>query len=161
MLVLRDGTIARVRPIGPDDRDGLADLFGRLSPKSRRRRFLGPKPQLTARELVYLTDLDHVDHAALVAVDVADGRLIGVCRYAKWDGSENAAEVAVAVDDAMHGRGVGSGLATRLIEHARRVGIARLTALTDADNQPAQALLARLEFRLRATGSVLEFERVL
>jgi RimJ/RimL family protein N-acetyltransferase len=159
MLVLHDGTLVRIRPIGPADRDGVADLFARLSPESRRRRFLVPKSRLTQRELAYLTDIDHVGHAALAAVDVPTGRLIGVCRYATWDGSENAAEVAVAVDDAMHGRGIGRCLATRIIEHARRVGIARLTASTHADNKPALALLARLGFRLQATGPVLEFQR--
>jgi hypothetical protein len=52
-LVLADGTVLRVRAIGAGDREPVAAFFSRLSPESRRRRFLGPKPRLTARELTY------------------------------------------------------------------------------------------------------------
>jgi hypothetical protein len=40
-----------IRPIGPDDRDALAEAFAALSARSRQQRFLGPKPRLGAREL--------------------------------------------------------------------------------------------------------------
>src|SRR5436309_15560627 len=43
-LVLSDGTQLRIRPLGVRDRDGMAQLFARLSPESRYRRFLAPKP---------------------------------------------------------------------------------------------------------------------
>ena len=72
-LVLADGTRLRFRPIGSGDRDGLAALFARLTPESRRRRFLSPKRELTPRELVYFTDIDHVEHEAIAAVDERDG----------------------------------------------------------------------------------------
>jgi hypothetical protein len=52
-LVLADGRRLRVRPLGPADRDRLTALFARLSPESRYRRFLSPKPELMPRELVY------------------------------------------------------------------------------------------------------------
>ena len=42
-LVLGDGTRLVLRPVNPNDRDGVAALFARLSPESRRRRFLSPK----------------------------------------------------------------------------------------------------------------------
>ena len=85
-LVLADGSRVRTRPIKPADRDALADGFARLSAKSRYRRFLGPKPTLSARELTYLTEVDHVTHEAVVAFDEADGRMVGVARYAVWPG---------------------------------------------------------------------------
>jgi hypothetical protein len=40
LLVLADGARFRLRPIGSEDRDGVAALFARLSPESRDRRFL-------------------------------------------------------------------------------------------------------------------------
>ena len=70
-----------VRPIRPTDKDALLDLFERLSPRSRLRRFLAPKPSLSRRELAYFTEVDHRTHEALVAVD-GDGVLHGVARYA-------------------------------------------------------------------------------
>ena len=72
-LVLADGSRLRLRPLGCADRDRLAALFARLSPESRYRRFLSPKPALTARELVYLTDIDRFRHEAVAAVDPRDG----------------------------------------------------------------------------------------
>ena len=57
-----------VRPIRASDKDGLLDLFERLSPMSRMRRFLAPKPRLSSRELAYLTAVDHRRHEALVVI---------------------------------------------------------------------------------------------
>src|SRR5918992_3120590 len=108
-LVLADGARVDVRPIGARDRDAFSAWFGRLSDESRRRRFHGPKPRLSARELTYLTDVDHVSHTALVAVD-ASGELIGEARYATEDPDTETADFAVTVADEWQGRGVGSPL---------------------------------------------------
>ena len=80
-LVLADGARLGVRPISAADRDTFSTWFGRLTPESRRRRFHGPKPKLSARELTYLTEVDNVTHTALMAVD-DDGRMVGEARYA-------------------------------------------------------------------------------
>ncbi|HEY2786015.1 MAG TPA: hypothetical protein VGJ05_13675 [Fimbriiglobus sp.] len=67
-LILRDGTTAHVRPARPEDRPSLDDFFHRLSPDSRRWRFLSvfpPLPELTGR-LVAESD----PHAALTLVVV-------------------------------------------------------------------------------------------
>ena len=66
-LVLADGTRLLLRPIRREDRDELAALFARLTPESRRRRFLSPKHELTPRELAFLSDVDHVGHEAIAA----------------------------------------------------------------------------------------------
>ena len=47
----------------------LADGFARLSDRSRRLRFLSPKPALSPVELGYFTDVDHHDHEALGALE--------------------------------------------------------------------------------------------
>ncbi len=77
-LVLADGTRLRLRPVGPHDRDGVAELFARLGPKSRYRRFLLPKPELTPGELSSLTDVDHLCDEAIAAVDQHEGSIVGV-----------------------------------------------------------------------------------
>ena len=63
--LLVDGTRFRLRPIGSEDRDGVAALFARLSPESRYRRFLLPKRELTPRELTFLTEIDTIHHEAV------------------------------------------------------------------------------------------------
>ena len=155
---MHTAALVHVRPIGSRDRDAFSAWFGRLSDESRRRRFLGPKPKLSARELTYLTEVDHVRHTALVAVD-ADGRLIGEARYATAGPEDRTADFAVTVADEWQGRGVGTRLAARLIEAARANGMTGLTALTLWENGAAIALLERLGF-LRAgyDGDAVEYE---
>ena len=110
-IVLSDGTRLGVRPIEPGDRDSFAALFDALSPESRRRRFLSPKPALTAGELKYLTDVDHVNHEAIAAIDETSGTIVGVSRYAAYRPGAGVAEVAFEVADAVQGRGIGAALA--------------------------------------------------
>ena len=149
----------RLRPLEPSDRDGVASLFTRLSPESRRRRFLAPKPELSARELTYLTEVDHRWHEALAAVDPNDGSIVAVARYAGIPDRPSAADVAVAVVDELQRRGIGLALACCLIGRARANGFALLTASTLWDNRPARGLLRRLGFRARGSqANVIELE---
>jgi GNAT superfamily N-acetyltransferase len=133
-----------VRPIEPGDKAGLATAFERLSDESRYRRFLSPHGRLTHGELRYLTEVDHHDHEALVALDPATGEGMGVARYVRDRGRPDSAEVAVAVADHCQGRGVGTLLLHRLADRARKEGIRRFTALMLADNAPMAHLLADL-----------------
>ena len=150
-LVLANGTHLRFRPIGPDDRDGLSRLFARLTPESRRRRFLSPKRQLTASELAYLTDVDHVGHEAIVAVDQLDDSIVGVARYVRVADRSGVADVAFAVADEVQGMGVGTELAELIVRRARANGFTLLTATTLWENRPARVLLRRLQFRALAS----------
>src|SRR5689334_12266152 len=95
-----------IRPLEPSDRNGLADLFARISAQSRLRRFLVDKQELTDGELDYLSNVDHSSHEALAAVD-ADGRIIGVARYAAWNGRPHIAEVSAVVADDRQRQGIG------------------------------------------------------
>jgi RimJ/RimL family protein N-acetyltransferase len=145
-----------VRPIRPADKAALLDLFERLTPRSRLRRFLAPKPSLSRKELAYLTEIDHRTHEALVAVD-RDGTFLGVGRYACAPGDTTVADVAFAVADAAQGRGIGTGLARLLFDDACANGIVRLQAMTLPENAPARKLLGRLGFELTGIdGGVLE-----
>jgi RimJ/RimL family protein N-acetyltransferase len=156
---MHTAALVNVRPIDSRDRDAFSAWFGRLSDESRRRRFLGPKPRLSARELTYLTEVDHVSHTALVAVD-ASGKLIGEARYAVEH--DRTADFAVTVADEWQGRGVGTRLAAKVIEAARANGMTRLTAITLWENGPAIALLHRLGFlRTGYAGDAIEYELAL
>jgi RimJ/RimL family protein N-acetyltransferase len=156
--MLRDGASLGVRPLGAADRDAYAASFARLSDESRRRRFLGPKPKLSARELTYLTEVDQRTHVALVARDDR-GRIVAEARYAGGTEPERTADIAITVDDAWQGRGIGTRLAALLVRAARENGMAALTALTLHDNDAAVALLRRLGFRFAGRdGEALEFE---
>ena len=81
--MLRDGSAVLIRQVRSTDAPLLADGFDRLSAASRQMRFLGVKKQLSAAELRYLTDVDHHDHEALGALDLADGHGVGIARYVR------------------------------------------------------------------------------
>lgn len=154
---MHTAALIHVRPIDGRDRDAFSAWFGRLSDESRRRRFLGPKPRLSARELTYLTEVDHVSHTALVAVD-ASGALIGEARYATGDPDGRVADMAVTVADEWQGRGIGTRLAGQLVRAARANGMTQLTALTLHENSAARSLLERLGFRrVGWDGDALEY----
>ena len=136
-----------VRPIRATDKDALLDLFARLSDRSRMRRFLSPKPRLSARELAYFTEVDHRTHEALVAV-AADGRFVGVGRYACGPDDTTVADVAFAVADSWQGRGIGTALAVLIVERARMNGIGHLHATTLPENGASRKLLGRMGFEV-------------
>jgi nucleotide-binding universal stress UspA family protein/GNAT superfamily N-acetyltransferase len=141
-VTLRDGADVEVRAVEPDDRAALAEGFERLSPESRYRRFFGPMPRLSARDLDYLTRVDHHDHEALVAVDAVTGDGVGVARYVRT--GPDVAEPAIVVADDWQGRGVGGLLLDALAERATEEGVRRFEAPVLATNHEAIALLERL-----------------
>ncbi len=125
-----------IRPISSDDKPALAAAFERLSPESRYRRFFAPLERLSSRDLVYLTEVDHHDHEALVAVDQGSEWIVGVARYVRSDDPAEA-EVAVVVADPWQGLGVGSALLERLVERARGEGIRQFVAIVLSENEEA------------------------
>ena len=140
-VVLRDGSAVLIRQVRSTDAPLLADGFGRLSAASRQMRFLGVKKELSAAELRYFTDVDHHDHEALGALDLAGGHGVGIARYVRDADDPQAAEIAVTIVDDWQGRGLGTELLAQLSDRARQEGIRRFTALADAGNVAVAALL--------------------
>jgi GNAT superfamily N-acetyltransferase len=118
--------------------------FQRLSDESRYQRFLSPMPELSESMVRYLTDVDHHDHEAMVALDAATGEGVGVARYVRHQDDRSRAEAAVTVIDDWQGRGVGTLLLELLAERARREGIDTFTALMLATNADMMELLESL-----------------
>lgn len=158
--VLRDGTPLLVRPIEPRDRDLLREGFRRLSATSRYQRFLSPTIDLTESQLSYLTEVDHSDHEALLAIDPSDGRGVGVARFVRLEAGGDVAEVAVTVADEWQGRGVGTSLLDLLVHRARNLGLARFRAFMLSQNTEMVDMLERLgEIEvLNREGGTLEVE---
>jgi acyl-CoA synthetase (NDP forming)/GNAT superfamily N-acetyltransferase len=132
-VVLSDGGTVHVRPISPDDAERLRAFHARLSPQTIYFRFFSPKPRLTDQEVTRFATVDFVDRAALVAMLGDD--LIGVARFDRWPGKDEA-EVAFVVADDQQGRGLGTVLLEHLAAIARERGIRRFTAEVLPDNRP-------------------------
>jgi RimJ/RimL family protein N-acetyltransferase len=133
-----------IRPIEPGDKAILTAVFEQSSDESRYRRFLGPRGNLSRTELHYLTEVDHHDHEALMALDPVTGNGVGVARYVRDRERPDSAEIAVAVVERWQGRGVGKVLLHRLAGRASEEGVGRFTALMLVDNKPMAHLLEDL-----------------
>jgi GNAT superfamily N-acetyltransferase len=149
--LLPDGAPVLIRPIRAGDKHLLADGLERLSAESVQRRFLTPKRSFSSTELRYLTEINAVDHVALIALDPTEPArgLIAVGRFVRLAEDPESAEIAVVVADDWQGRGVGSLLGGHLAHAARNRGIKRFTATMAADNRPAHRLMAKLTSHLR------------
>ena len=143
-IALRDGSRVRLRQIHGSDKELLLRGFDRLSRESRYRRFLTPTAQLSEAAVRYLTEVDHHDHEAIVALDEESGEGIGVARYVRNSERPDVAEVAVTVVDGWQGRGLGTRLLEVASARAREEGIGTFTALMLATNQEMMSLLERL-----------------
>lgn len=134
---LSGGERVRIRPITPDDRAELARAYLRLSPESRRLRFLSPPNHLSETMLRYLTCVDGVNHAALVAIaeDEPGQPGVGIARYVRLADGGDTAEVAVTVLDDHERRGIGTLLLEMVLERAVRHGIRRVRGYVAASNR--------------------------
>jgi GNAT superfamily N-acetyltransferase len=130
------------RPVRPTDQTLFCRLWGRLSRESVYRRFHAPVRTLPEESVRRLVTVDHDLREAVVAV--VGGEVVGVARYDRPLDDPSTAEVAVLVEDAWQGVGLGRQLLGELTALAARRGVRRLTATVQSDNAPALGLARRL-----------------
>ncbi len=123
-VVLRDGTVAHIRPITPADADRLRQFHNRQSDESTYFRFFAPLRELSDRDVHRFTHVDYRDRVALVAI--LNEEIVGVGRFDRIDAT--SAEVAFNISDHMQGKGIGSVLLEHLAAIAPEVGVTRFTA---------------------------------
>jgi RimJ/RimL family protein N-acetyltransferase len=157
---LDGGARVLIRPIEPGDKEKLVDGLRRLSDESIRKRFLASKLRFSRAELRYLTEIDGVNHIALVAVLEDDpDQLVAVARCVRLPDRLGTAEMAIVVGDPWQGQGLGRELARRLADAALAVGIRRFAATMLGDNVAARRLMRTFSRRLeeaRMSGGVRE-----
>lgn len=144
-VALRDGTLARVRPIRADDEPRLAALYERLSRDTRYQRFFTVRQRLPPDWVHFLANVDYRARLALVVESPADpDALIAVARYESASSEPGTAEVAFVVQDGWQDRGLGTVLFGDLLAAAAVNGIERFRAWVLADNRRMLDLIARL-----------------
>ena len=157
---LDGGARVLIRPIEPGDKEKLVTGLRQLSDESIRKRFLAAKPRFSRAELRYLTEIDGVNHIALVAVLEDDpDQLVAVARCVRLPDRPGTAEMAIVVGDPWQAQGLGRELARRLADAALAVGIRRFAATMLGDNVAARRLMRTFSRRLeeaRVSGGVRE-----
>jgi len=130
--LLTDGTTIEIRLPRPDDFDAVRDMHAKMSSDNLYMRFFSMSGLAAEREARRICREPTADRAALLAV--LDGEVIGCGSYDLGGSSSRTAEVAMAVADDMHNRGVGTLLLEHLISLARSRGVLAFTAETLSEN---------------------------
>jgi len=136
----------RIRRLAPDEAEGLARFYEALSESSLRLFApLGRHPKREQYQEVAQGNAPDVDDRLdLMAVDT-QGRLIGWAFVVRLQGDRPGFGVAVA--DALHGRGIGRALLTRLFADVRAYGVRQVYLNVVRDNAKARRLYESFGFR--------------
>ena len=150
---LRDGRIARIRPVGPEDAPRIETFVQALSSQARRARFHGAVSYLSAQRLQAMLESPGLSVAAFGA----DGRIVAHAQYALEAGH---AEFALVVDEGWRRNSLGAQLLSLLKRHARDAGVRVLGGFMLADNYAMQGLAAKVGFVLKrcTDATLLRFE---
>jgi acyl-CoA synthetase (NDP forming) len=136
--LLADGTAIEIRPATPGDFSLVKMMHAAMSPDNEYRRFFSLSKVSAEREAERVCRMAGPDHAALLALK--GGELVGVGTYEM--AGEDSAEIALAVADDMHGRGVGTLLLEHLGSAARRQGVRTFTGPVLSENAEMLRLFA-------------------
>ncbi|MBO3752735.1 GNAT family N-acetyltransferase [Streptosporangiaceae bacterium NEAU-GS5] len=134
-VLLRDGAIAHVRPLRPDDRDALHALVSRSSDRSAYLRFFAGG---TATAHGYMDRITKPGYKGHALVAMMQGRLVAVAEY--FDNGD----MAILIDDAVHGHGLGTLLLEHVAIDATEHGVRELTADVLTENAPMLRVLRDL-----------------
>lgn len=144
--LLTDGTTVCVRPAGPDDQEAVLRFYTEMSDANLRLRFFSVSRRSAEQAAARVARPAGSGHRTLVAEH--GGRIIGIAEYESDDTkTPGSAEIALAVSDGRHHRGVGTLLLEHLISAARAQGITTFTADALAENHAVLKVFADLGLR--------------
>jgi acetyl coenzyme A synthetase (ADP forming)-like protein len=139
-VALRDGSVAHIRPICPEDEASLLAFLRGLSDDDRRLRFfsLGNDLSRTAHDEA---DVDYVHSLGLLATVGSPGRVVGHALYAP--SGDARAEVAFAIAAEYQGRGLATIMLGQLADAAAANGIETFEAFVLPENRGMLELLRK------------------
>ncbi|MBO0816332.1 MAG: GNAT family N-acetyltransferase, partial [Actinobacteria bacterium] len=137
--LLTDGTTVLIRPAHPADTEAVRAMHAAMSPSNLYLRFFSMSPRNADAEAVRVCRDPGPDHAALLAW--LGDRLVGVASYELVPGQDTA-EVAFAVPDDLHGRGIATLLLEHLVSVGRERGLRAFTAQALAENRAMLTVFA-------------------
>src|SRR5262252_4572099 len=153
--LLADGATVEIRPTSPDDIGAVTRFHQDMSPDNLYLRFFSMSKRAGEQEARRVCRPPDADHAALLAL--LGPQLVGVASY-ELTGTPGRAEIAFAVADDMHGRGI----ATLLLEHLVSLGRAQRVQTFTATTLPENTAMLRvfsdagLAVRRRRVDDVIE-----
>jgi acyl-CoA synthetase (NDP forming)/GNAT superfamily N-acetyltransferase len=153
--LLADGTTVEIRPAGPGDFDAVKAMHEQMSPDNTYMRFFNVSRLAAEEEARRICRAPGANHGALLAL--CGDEVVGVASFyvtenedaesgAAQPGAEpgggHTAEIAFAVADRMHHKGIATLLLEHLVSLARRQQITTFTADTLTENKRMQDVFA-------------------
>jgi acyl-CoA hydrolase/GNAT superfamily N-acetyltransferase len=126
-----------LRPVKISDEPLLKDFFYSLSDRSLNRRFLSKRKDMPHERLQDFVIIDYTREVVILGVvgSAENELIVGVGQYG-IDEESHTAEVAFAVRDDHHNRGIGQEMLSYLTYLAKREGLLGFTAEVLIDNKP-------------------------
>src|SRR5690242_15340312 len=131
--LLGDGTTVEIREACPEGFDAVQAMHEAMAPNNIYLRFFSYSRRSAETEARRICRDPAPGSAALLAL--RDGELVGVASYARPTGHPDQAEVAFAVADHMHHKGIATLLLEHLVSLARSRQITEFTAATLTENK--------------------------
>jgi GNAT superfamily N-acetyltransferase len=159
-LILRDGSTATVRTTRPDDKEALTAFFGSLSDESKIQRFFSQSvPSAKLIELFCDSSNPRVT-LSLIVTRLAEPPAHIIAAGTYMARNETTAEIALTVDDAFQGKGIGTLLLERLALLAAANGFRQFWAVTMLDNRAMLDVFRDSGFacRTKADGGYIEID---
>ncbi len=139
-VLLRDGGIAQVRLLSPDDENALDDLNAGVSARTRLMRYFSVSDRPGRWYVEHLLSQARNGNAL---VGLVDGELVAVASWSRLESDPTVADIGMLVHDAYQGSGLGSLLLEHLAHTARHHGVKAFHADVLAENQAMIDLLQR------------------
>lgn len=135
-VILKDGSVAHLRPARPDDRELFLELLERTSPEAKTRRFFASiSSEVAVNRLLRCGDPLREFTLVVLKGGPQNPRIVGTGGYVRSGEDPEMAEISFLVDDEHRGRGIGTILLERLALVAARHGIRTFRALTQFENR--------------------------
>ena len=148
-VLLKDGSRILLRPIRRDDAERWLAFFQRQSEQTKYLRFQHDPGEMGPEDALRFCTVDYKNTFALVGEVQREQRkeIIAIGRYYRLP-NKRSARVAFAIEDAYHGKGIGTRLIEWLANAARDNGIAVFEGDVLAENERMMSVLRDYGFHI-------------
>ena len=148
-VLLKDGSRILLRPIRQDDTERWLAFYRRQSERTKYLRFQRDPGEMGPEDAQRFCTVDYKNTFALVGEVQREQRkeIIAIGRYYRLP-NKRSARVAFAIEDAYHGKGIGTRLIEWLANAARDNGIAYFEGDVLAENERMMSVLKAYGFHI-------------
>jgi len=145
----KKGQVVFFRPVKIDDEPLIKDLFYSMSDKSLQRRFMSIRKDVPHKIRQEFVIIDYTKELVILATVEENGKeiAVGMGQTIK-DENTQTAEVAFAVRDSYHEKGIGTELLSFLTILAKNDGLQGFTADVLVENKPMLHVFEKMGFEM-------------